>query len=58
MILAILGMAIVFRVNYNFFDDIATIPIIIFWVGFIFVFRMVIKRLAILFNIWDYKRYE
>lgn len=57
MILVILGIAIVFKAKYNFFDDIATIPIIIFWAGFLHIFIVVIKKIATLLNVWDYKNY-
>lgn len=57
MILVILGLAIVFQANYNFFDDIATVPIIFFWTVFLFIFIEIVKKVAIFFNVWDYKKY-
>ncbi len=58
MILVILGLSIVFNANYNFFDDIATIPIILFWIVFLQIFRIVVKKIGIFLNVWDYKNYE
>jgi hypothetical protein len=42
IILVILGMAIVFQTNYNFFSDVATIPIVLFWIGFLFLFIFIV----------------
>jgi hypothetical protein len=58
MILVILGLSIVFEANYNFFDDVATVPILVFWVGFLHIFRIIVKKIAIFLNVWDYKNYE
>lgn len=58
MILVIIGMAIIFETNYNFFSDVATIPIVLFWILFLFIFMFVVKKCAILLNIWDYKKYK
>lgn len=58
MILVIIGMAIIFQTNYNFFSDVATIPIVLFWILFLFIFMFVVKKCAILLNIWDYKKYK
>ncbi len=58
MELVILGLAIVFQTNYNFFNDVATIPISIFWVGFLLVFIQIVIKLATVVNMWDYKTYQ
>ncbi len=54
----ILGLAIIFQTNYNFFDDVATIPIIIFWIGFLLIFIQIVIKIATTINIWDYKKYH
>ena len=58
MILVILGLAIVFQAEYNFFNDIATIPIVLFWSVFLFLFIKVVEKVAMFLNVWDYKIYQ
>lgn len=58
MILVILGLAIIFKANYNFFDDVATIPIVAFWTVLVYFFIWLLEKLAILFNVWDYKDFQ
>lgn len=58
MILVLLGLAIVFKTQYDFFDDVATIPVVIFWCIFLYIFIEVVKKVAVLLNVWDYKKYE
>ncbi len=42
MIFVILGMAIIFQSTYDFFEDIATVPIIIFWIAFLLLFILIV----------------
>jgi hypothetical protein len=57
MILAIVGLAIMFKSNYNVFDDIAAIPIILFWLLLLFVFKWICDKFVKLFNIWDHNEF-
>lgn len=53
----ILGFAIIFQANYNFFEDIATVPILIFWSVFLQILTQIVMKLGAITNIWDYKKY-
>jgi len=58
MFLVILGIATMFQTNYNFFSDVAAIPVALFWIGFLQIFIFFVKKLGVLLNIWDYKKYK
>jgi hypothetical protein len=54
MIFVILGLAIIFKTNYNLFDDVATIPNALFWMIFLYLFKWLMLKTAALLNVWDY----
>ena len=58
MILAIVGLAIMFNKSYNVFNDIASIPIILFWLLLLFLFRWICERICKLISIWDYNMFQ
>ena len=58
MILAIVGLAIMFNKSYNVFNDIASIPIILFWLLLLFLFRWICDRIVKLISIWDYNIFQ
>lgn len=58
MILVLLGMAIMFKSNYNLFDDVGTVPVTVFWIGFLHIFILIVKKLAKWVNVWDWKEFE
>jgi hypothetical protein len=58
MIFIILGGLIIFNSNYNFLDDVAAIPITVFWVIITIIFVFLGKKLFQKMNIWDYKKYQ
>ena len=58
MILVLLGLAIVFNTQYDLFDDVATVPVVFFWSIFLLIFIEIVKKLAVLLNVWNYKKFE
>ena len=54
----ILGFSIIFQTNYNFFDDVATIPVLIFWITLLLIFIQIVIKLGTTINIWDYQQYQ
>lgn len=58
MILVLLGLAIMFKSNYNLFDDVGTVPVSIFWIGFLHIYIWIVKKLAKWVNVWDWKEFE
>lgn len=58
MFAVIIGIAIVYQAGYNAFEDVATIPVVLFWVGFIHLFTFLVKKIGIWINVWDYKKYK
>jgi len=57
MIFVMLGVGIIFNSNYNFLDDVATIPIIIFWIIITIIFIYLGKKLVLKANIWNYSKF-
>lgn len=58
MFAVIVGIAIVYQAGYNAFEDVATIPVVLFWVGFLHLFTFIVKKIGICLNVWDYKKYK
>ncbi len=55
MMLVLVGLSIIFKTNYNAFDDIATIPIILFWLIILSFCCYLCDKIAKYLNIWDYQ---
>ena len=50
----IMGLTTMFNTTYNLFDDIATIPIVIFWTFIIYFCAWILEKIAMKLNFWDY----
>ena len=58
MILIMLGLSIMMNVSYNPFQDVATIPVILFWYMFLIFFIWFFKQCALKVNFWNCSDYE